>query len=234
MENNTIDVMTSNDNVPTHDKELNIDQLNSTTNSRSNENYSKIILDNIDHRIQVHCETNLQENTIANNNSDIVKYNTDTTSIDNSQEIKHCPGVIDTCKDESEIYNSNTNENDISKNDFDGPLSGNTAIEDILPSTAASDDESATEESDTSYSTIENIDDVFEELKRMNVLWPLKNAIDVNGELIYEFIKQVKVNNEQLYTVSNQLSIKIYTVTISLNQFTIMPYDPFKLSIRNV
>ena len=22
----------------------------------------------------------------------------------------------------------------------------------------------------------------------MNVLWPLKNAIDVNGELIYEFI----------------------------------------------
>ena len=47
----------------------------------------------------------------------------------------------------------------------------------------------------------------------MNVLRPLKNAIDVNGELIYEFIKQVKVNNEQLYTVSHQLSITLYTVT---------------------
>ena len=73
-------------------------------------------------------------------------------------------------------------------NYFDEPINGNIAIYDLLPTSVASDATSDTKESVSSYSTIENIDNAFQELKRMNVLWPLKNAIDVNGELIYEFI----------------------------------------------
>lgn len=73
--------------------------------------------------------------------------------------------------------------------------------------TTSTNEEETIEKSDLldtseSATVIETIDDVFEELKRMDVLEPLGRAINGNGELIYEFIKQVKTSNVQLYYVS--------------------------------